>query len=219
MATPNLLVLAADRPDAVLDHLTSRPDLASMQDETGYSLLHAAASYSHGPLLRALVQTFNVSPNISDEDEETPLFVVETVEIAKILVEELGADWKIQNEDGTTAGDKFASEGEFPEVAAYLTGLERLGPHGEHQHPPRVPDGLEVDLRTVEAPGAASGDATDAVPGEEVVDPILRERIEALAARPDFQSEDGQQALRELVQDALRGHVLESDRDVRQRMD
>jgi len=51
----------------------------------------------------------------------------------------------------------------------------------------------------------------------EVVDTEFRRRIEELAAREDFQSEEGQQQLRELVTEALRGEV-NPERDVRQRM-
>ena len=45
---PNLLLLAADRPDSVLEFLKDRPELAKTQDEHGYSLIHAAASYKIG---------------------------------------------------------------------------------------------------------------------------------------------------------------------------
>jgi hypothetical protein len=57
-------------------------------------------------------------------------------------------------------------------------------------------------------------------PGEagEVVDPEFRRRIEELASREDFQSEDGQRQLRELVTAALRGQV-DPERNVRQRTD
>src|SRR4051794_27607014 len=112
MATPNLFLLTADQPDVLLSLLSNRPHLALTQDETGYSLLHAAASYGHDSLLRQLVQLYNVSPNVLDGDGETALYMAETVDIAKILVEELGVDWKVKSKEGMTAREMIESEGE-----------------------------------------------------------------------------------------------------------
>lgn len=39
--------------------------------------------------------------NVTDEDGDTPLFTVEDVEVAKVLVE-LGADAKLKNQAGET---------------------------------------------------------------------------------------------------------------------
>ena len=88
---PNPYLLAADNSPELLPLLRSNPALASSQDEHGYSLVHAAASYNHLDLLRALVRDLHVDVNLKDEDDETALFVVETPEAAKVLVEELGA--------------------------------------------------------------------------------------------------------------------------------
>ena len=116
----NPFLLAADHPDTLLELLRSDPSLATSQDEHGYSLVHAAASYDHLDLLRALVREYGVDVNLRDEDEETALFVVETVAAARVLVEELDADTAATNADGQTAAQKIAQEGDYPAIAEYL---------------------------------------------------------------------------------------------------
>lgn len=69
-------------------------------DENSYSPLHAAASWGHADILRYLVDRGG-DINLTDSDRETPLFVVENVGMAKLVVE-LGGDPKWTNEDGIT---------------------------------------------------------------------------------------------------------------------
>lgn len=212
MANPFLL--AADNPAQLLTLLQSNPALASSQDEHGYSLLHAAASYNHLDLLKALVKDFHVNVDLKDEDGETALFVAESVDCAKLLVEELHASITIRGEEGQTAREKIVEENDFPQVAVYLRvkELEKQvngvtpedATNGVHPPPP-LPEGVSVDIGTM-APEDAG----------EVVDTEFRRRIEELAAREDFQGEAGQIALRELITEALRGEVGQ-ERDVRQR--
>ncbi|UZP35658.1 hypothetical protein NXS19_003474 [Fusarium pseudograminearum] len=124
MTTPNPFLLAADNNPTLLPLLRERPELASSQDEHGYSLVHAAASYSHLDLLRALIREFNVDVDLKDEDNETALFVVETQDAAQVLVEELGADVGHRGLEGLTAREKIEAEGDFPVVAEYLLKIE-----------------------------------------------------------------------------------------------
>ncbi|KAI1165034.1 hypothetical protein F5B18DRAFT_211285 [Nemania serpens] len=213
----NPFLLAADNSPALLPLLRENPTLAGQQDEHGYSLLHAAASYNHLDLLRALVQEFEVDVNLRDEDEETALFVVETVDAAKVLVEELGAELMSKGSDGYTARQKIAEEGDFPEVADYLKlkeaehGRDLLnGTNGDlaldgHDMPP-LPEGLNISVSTVASP---EDDGNE-------IDPEFRRRIEELAQRDDFHSEEGQAVLRQLVQDAIAEENL-TDRNVRPR--
>lgn len=206
----NVLLLAADNPPELLPLLRETPSLASSQDEHGYSLVHAAASYNHLDLLRVLVNELNVDVNIKDEDGETALFVAETVDCAKILVEELHADITIISDEGKTAREKFVEENDFPEVAVYLRVKELESQvngavtNGVH-HPPPLPEGIQVNIGTMAEEEAG-----------EVVDLEFRRRIEELAAREDFQGAEGQRALRELITEALQGEVGQ-ERDVRQR--
>ena len=206
MAQPNPFLLAAGPDDptpALRPLLQASPVKATEQDAHGYSLLHAAASYSHANLLRCLVTEFNADPNkLFDEDGETCLFVVENVECARVLVEELECKIDIRNNDGQTAREKIEAEGDFVEVAVYLR-LKELGgsmddapvTHGETStHPPPLPKGMTLDIKEGEVPE-----------GEAEPDPEFRRRIEELAARDDFQSEEGQRQLRDLITDAVLG--------------
>ena len=228
MANLNPLTLAADNNPKLIPLLHSSPNLASIQDEHGYSILHAAASYNHLDLLRTLVHDFHVNVNIKDEDEETPLFAVETVEAAQVLVEELGADVTATNNDGQTAEDKILTEGDRPTIAAFLkesrrqngqahpegTGDEPLptsNPLFSGSHPPPLPPNVTVNMGTMEEDQALEAQAE--------ADPQFKQRIEELAAREDFQGEEGQRQLRELISDAVRGVNTESNgRQVRQRL-
>lgn len=216
---PNPFLLAADNPSALLALLRETPNLASQQDDHGYSLLHAAASYNHLDLLRALVNEFSVPVNLRDEDSETALFVVETVEAARLLVEELGIDTALTGDEGLTAREKIQQDGDFPAVADYLAGKEgaAAGREGTAQAAvngtslngslPSVPQGLSVSFGTVNEDEAAG-----ALP-----DPEFRRRIEELAARSDLDTEAGQAALRQLVEEAVSGEELAQERNVRPR--
>lgn len=216
---PNPFLLAADNPTALLALLRETPSLASQQDDHGYSLLHAAASYNHLDLLRALVSEFNVPVDLRDEDSETALFVVETVEAARLLVEELGMDTALTGDEGLTAREKIQQDGDFPAVAEYLAGKEgaaaaREGAAQAHVNGtspngclPPVPQGLSVNFGTVNEDEAGSASP----------DPEFRRRIEELATREDLGTEAGQAALRQLVEEAVAGQDLAQERSVRPR--
>lgn len=165
------------------------------------------------------MKEFNVDVNLTDEDGETCLFVTESVEIAKCLVEELGIDVKRKNDEGLTAQETIESDGSFPAVAAYLR--EVMGasafetveqPIRDMDAPPPLPPNISVNIGTMSEQEASEGI------GE--VDPEFKRRIEELAAREDFHSEAGQSELRALVADAIRGIGAETrERDVRQRVE
>ena len=208
---PNPYLLAAENSPDLPALLTADPSLASAQDPHGYSLLHAAASYSHLDLLRSLVLDFGVDVDIRDEDDETALFVVESLDAAKVLVEELGADVSIRGSEGLTAGEKIEGEGDFPLVAEYL--LKKGGPAAgsaaarEREGLPPLPEGLKFTVGTM--------DVERDVPDE--VDPEFRRRIMELAERDDFHSAEGQEQLRLLVEDAILDQGVSEDRQARQR--
>lgn len=209
-----LLSLVPDAPDSVLNSLRSHPQLASQQDAHGYSLLHAATSYGHANLLKALVQDLQVDPNIVDEDGETCLFNVETTDMAKEVLA-LGVKIELKNTDGQTAAEKLDDEDEQPEVAAYLreimngsgdaaaqNGVANGSSTSEAanglQAPPPLPNGVKINMGLMDQ--SEEG-------GEP--DPEFRRRIEELAARPDFESEETQRELRELVSQAVTGFTAD----------
>ena len=215
MANTNPFSLAAENSPRLLPLLRSQPQLASSQDAHGYSLIHAAASYNHLDLLRTLISEFHVDVNIKDEDGETALFVVETVEAAQILCEELKIDQSIKNTEGETAEQRILQEGDYMVIADYLRIHNASGntsgtvyTNGDKVHPPPLPSNIRMQIGTLEDPETLG----------EVADPALRQRIEELAAREDFQEEEGQRQLRELITDAVRG-VSSEEREVRPRLE
>lgn len=215
----NPFLLAADNSPELLPLLRRQHSIASAQDEHGYSLVHAAASYNHLDLLRSLLVEFNVPVDLKDEDDETALFVCETIECARLLVEEFHADTSVRSLDGKTARERIESDGDFPDVAAYLRQFEEnkecLQGNGVHQttsqeniiNPaPPLPEGFSIDIGTI---------APEDI-GDEVVDPEFKRRIEELAARGDFEGEERQRQLREIITEAIRGQIGQ-EREVRQR--
>jgi hypothetical protein len=218
MAQNNPFLLAAENSPRLLPLLRSNTSLASKQDDHGYSLLHAAASYNHVELLRSLVNEFQVYINLKDEDGETCLFVTETVLIAQCLVEEFHIDVEVRSDEGMTAAEKIAEEGDFPEVAAYLQSVSGGQTNGSFTpgeavgappiHPPPLPPNVTVDVGTM-ADQPLDGEAQEP-------DPEFKRRIEQLAANGNFYSEDGQRELRDLITDAVRDGA---NRDIRRRMD
>lgn len=216
---PNPLILAADNSPQLLPLLRSNPSLASTQDEHGYSIVHAAASYNHLDLLRTLIHEFHLDPNITDEDGETALFVVESVEPAQCLLEELGADPTIENDEGMTAEEKIRTEGDYPTIADFLresrarkvSGVGDGRSTGNESHLPPLPPNVKIHLGTMEDSQATGEDPE--------VDPEFRRRIEELAARDDFRGEEGQKQLRDLITDAIRGAGGEDERQVRPRLE
>jgi uncharacterized protein len=208
---PFLLAASTPSPDPrLLPLLRSNTSLASVQDSHGYSLLHAASSYNHIDLLKALVSDFSVDINLKDEDAETCLFVAEDLDVVKCLVEELGIDQNIKNSEGMTAAEKFESENEYPEIAMYLrqqAGEGAPSTNGNTRMPP-LPPNISIGVNTADEESAIA---------EQQPDPDFRRRIEELAARENFQSEEGQRELRELITDAVRG--VSDERDVRRRVE
>ncbi|KAJ4362804.1 hypothetical protein N0V95_001296 [Ascochyta clinopodiicola] len=221
LSTPTidlLLNLIDTRPQSILQALAQHPQLAAARDAHGYSLVHAAASYNQLGVLRELVQKYSVDVNLLDEDGETALFATENTDVARCLVEELGADVSIRNAEGKTAEEKIGEEeGEGHEVCQFLTMLRTGGEpasagmvatNGVHPPPP-LPNGVQINMGTMAED--AAGDAPD---------PEIRRRIDELAARDDFQTDQVQQQLRELIQEVVTGMGAEqSERNVRQRTD
>ncbi|KAJ8331747.1 hypothetical protein BDV3_000905 [Batrachochytrium dendrobatidis] len=72
---------------------------ANAKDSSGYTSLHAAASYNHLDLMRMLVKEYGADPNVVDHDGYTPLHVIETADAGRVLIE-LGADPTKRNHSG-----------------------------------------------------------------------------------------------------------------------
>lgn len=156
---------------------------------------------------------------MKDEDGETALFVVESVEPAQCLLEELGADPTIQNDEGMIAEEKIRTEGDYPTIADFLreSRARKVPGSGDgrstgiESHLPPLPPNVKIHLGTMEDSQATGEDLG--------VDPEFRRRIEELAARDDFRGEEGQKQLRDLITDAVRGAGGEDGRQVRPRLE
>lgn len=98
--TTNIWIAAADNDiEYVQKAISSGSNTANDKDNNGYTPIHAAVSYGHIELLRYLIsQGGNI--NITDNDGDTPLHSVESLIVARVLIEELNADWHLRNASG-----------------------------------------------------------------------------------------------------------------------
>jgi hypothetical protein len=79
----------------LIEHENLSPNIP---DPNSYTPMHAAASYAHTELLEYLISVGG-DINLRDEDGDTPLYVVETVEMARWMIER-GAQWGVTNDEG-----------------------------------------------------------------------------------------------------------------------
>ena len=70
--------------------------------------------------MRFLVKERNGDINVQDAEGDTPLHMCELVEVARTMIEELGADVAVRNKDGLTAAETIREEGDFDNLAEYL---------------------------------------------------------------------------------------------------
>lgn len=118
----NIWVAAGDGEVEAVKGMLASGTAPDVKDPNGYTPVHAAASYGHVELLRLLVQAGG-NINVQDNEGDTPLHHVEDAAVARVMVEELGADIKAKNGEGKTAADFVEDEDEFPELVQYLRGV------------------------------------------------------------------------------------------------
>lgn len=58
--------------------------------------------------------------NVQDLEGDTPLHMCELVDVAREMIENLGADVTIENDEGLTAAEVIREDGDFDELADYL---------------------------------------------------------------------------------------------------
>ncbi|BGP01281.1 hypothetical protein RTG_01219 [Rhodotorula toruloides ATCC 204091] len=155
-------------------------------DENSYSPLHAAASWGQSDILRYLVEKGG-DINLTDSDGETPLFVVETVGMAKLVVE-LGGDPKWKNEEGVTLAASLQED--YPHIALYLRTLTgETGPSSSTDSSSALASSTssqpDLDAPTNELMSAVRGIMERSERGEITeaeTDELLREVVERIVA-------------------------------------
>ena len=92
----NVWVAVADGDMERVKYLLEHEGVTSTsKDESGYTPLHAAASYNQHELLQYLLEQADDAQeaiNVTDNDGDTPLFFCDVLETAKLVVEKHGAD-------------------------------------------------------------------------------------------------------------------------------
>ena len=112
----NIWIAASDGDFARVSELIESGISPNAFDDNTYTPLHAAASYGHIDILEFLV-LHGGDVNIADEDGDTPLYVVESIDTAKWLVQH-GATIERANSEGLSPIE--ALEDDWPLVAEFL---------------------------------------------------------------------------------------------------
>lgn len=184
----NIWVAASDNNIEAVKKFIENGQTPNDKDPNGYTCMHAAASYGHCELLDYLVSVGG-NVNITDEEGDTPLHVIEDVKTAKHLVNELKADWRIKNEDDQTPLQKIDDEDEFPEIVDYLKTL-LSEPEQEQFNKDReeMPEGFDHSQLRYKMEDVDLDDT----------DPEQRKRIEEI-----LNSSNPEEGLRQLVSEAM----------------
>ncbi|EST06420.1 Ankyrin repeat-containing domain protein [Kalmanozyma brasiliensis GHG001] len=170
-------------------------------DEFTYTPLHAAASYGHLDILRFLLSHPSApekAVDTTDEDLDTPLFVCETVETARCLIEEFGADARHKNSEGLTAAQQ-AMENEHEDLARYLasvTGESLDAAEEEEEEEEEVTDEPAATQTEEDARIDAQTDA-------------LMSRVGEIMTRAEREGRDPEPELRELVSESVLRQLVE----------
>ncbi|ODV80190.1 ankyrin-repeat protein [Suhomyces tanzawaensis NRRL Y-17324] len=204
----NIWVAAADNQREVVEkYISSGEFAADAKDPNGYTPIHAAASYGHLELLQYLIDKQG-DVNVQDAEGDTPLHHVEDVATAKYLVEKLGADYKIKNNDGMTAVEYIEDDDEFPEVVEYLRTLAHGGVDDS-----RVEDANDF-VASLPAPGTVDGHqiryTLESDPSkqeqEELSEEELAERRKKIEAI--LNSDNPEEGLRDIVRNAVQEGMM-----------
>ncbi|KAI7851420.1 ankyrin repeat-containing domain protein [Circinella umbellata] len=118
----NLWIAAGDgQLDRVKELIESGIDVNS-HDEYGYTALHAAVSYNQKEILDYLLEKGG-NINIEDFEKDTPLYVAETLDMARFLIDK-GAKASHKNAEGLSPAQNAHEEG-WDEVATLLADITK----------------------------------------------------------------------------------------------
>lgn len=132
----NIWIAASDGKTDVVERFLSQGFQAESKDPNGYTPIHAAASYAHIDLLKKLCSDpYNGNINVKDNDGDTPLHHCEDATTARVILEELGGDATLTNNEGKTALAVCEEDAENAELITYLRTVS-----GEEQEPLGIDD-------------------------------------------------------------------------------
>ncbi|KAJ3243387.1 hypothetical protein HDU78_000508 [Chytriomyces hyalinus] len=118
----NIFIAASDGRQDLVEYYLANGCSVTDQDDLGYSVFHAAASYNHISLMQFLLAQPNANAALADHDGDTALHVTETVEMAHLLLaHETGgaALTAMRNSEGKLAIEAADEEG-FVELVEFL---------------------------------------------------------------------------------------------------
>lgn len=184
VADKNIWVAASDGDLQRVQYLIEQEGVSpNIPDPHTYTPMHAAASYGHINVLEYLISRGG-DVNVTDEDGDTPLYTVETVEVARWLVEH-GAIVDCVNEEGISPAQHL--EEEFPAVSHFLGGTEAddtqlPSQYAQDQVADRLTDQMMQSVREVIERAAAEGRDPD----EELAELVTRTVLDSLDAGEDL---------------------------------
>ncbi|ODV93631.1 hypothetical protein PACTADRAFT_45722 [Pachysolen tannophilus NRRL Y-2460] len=215
----NIWVAASDNQiGLVKNYIDSGEFTPNSKDINGYTPIHAATSYGHIELLTYLISKGG-DINIQDADGDTPLHHVEDLRVAKFLIEQLKADYMVKNHSGKTAYRNIEEEDEFPEIAEYLRSLEyKNGEDTENNNnnnnnnsfldslpePGETIGGHQIQYKYEDEPLPAPHSQND---NEISILSGLSEEGRENKLKKIVESENPEEALRELVTEAVHQHI------------
>ncbi len=204
----NIWTAAADGKLEIVSHLIESGNFSpNIKDENGYTPMHAATSYNRKEVLSYLISKGG-NANIQDSDGDTPLHQAETVEIAKILLDEGNADPRTKNSDGKTALETLQEDNEFPELIKFLQGLSS-----------ESNDTTTVDQDTIQKTFNGQPIQVYLSRLQDDNSPELlkrREQIQNIMTQ-DIPEAEKDEKLKKLVLDALTSDVVEGDGNLKKR--
>ncbi|GAA5933954.1 ankyrin repeat domain-containing protein [Sporobolomyces koalae] len=169
-------------------------------DDNSYTPLHAAASWNQPEILQYLIDKGG-NINITDDDGDTPLFVVEHVGMARLIVE-LGGNPSHRNEEGLSAAQ--ALQEEHPHIAVFLRTIAGSATSGTESAATEEADDASLDEPTDELMTAVRNIMEASQRGElseqetddklrEVVEQIVGDQVEAGKAIGESMPQDEQE--------------------------
>ena len=164
-------------------------------DDNSYTPMHASISWNQYDVLNYLISKGG-NIDIVDDDGESPLFVVETLEMARYIVENLNANPNLRNKEGKTVSISYNIQVNFTNV---VQALENFIENDEHHE-------IQQYLLTVsDKPAIQQNDN-----GLELEESELSKRIESVMIEAEQQGVDPDTRLREVIGEAVMDHITQS---------